>query len=97
MTPRYSPWNRSTTRRGMLQLCATAGALAALPVETSAADIRTLQDPSVQLGYPIEPARLNTIAKAVAQTLDQFQSVRVLQIDPLVEPATVFRANGHGR
>lgn len=82
--------NTKTTRRDMLQLCACAGTLAVLPVAT--ADPQTLQDPSIQLGYPLEPARLDTISKAVAQTLDQFQSVKALQIDPLIEPATVFRA-----
>ncbi len=92
MSPRNAPWNRQTTRRGMLQLSASAGALAALPFETEASNTQPLPDPVARLGYALEPARLNTIAKAIAQTLDQFESVRALQIDPLIEPATIFRA-----
>lgn len=89
-------------RRRLLQLLAAAGitgpaaldvlAQARRPIST---DI--LRSASAVIGEQFTDDRLKVIETALQRNLDQFQIVRDLEIDDLVEPAPVFDAHRSAR
>jgi hypothetical protein len=53
-----------------------------------------LREASQLLDRDYDEERLRVIATALQRNLDQFQIVRDLEIDDLIEPAPLFRAEG---
>jgi len=85
------------TRRRVLQALAAAGITGPLALELVAqsrgqVSIEALRHASTVLGETFTPERLAIIEKALQRNLDQFQLVRDLVIDDLVEPAPIFNA-----
>jgi len=87
--------NAAITRRDLLRLLAAAGITGPAAIELAAqartpisADI--LRSASAVLGEDFTDARLKVIETALQRNLDQFQAVRDLEIDDLVEPAPIF-------
>ena len=88
------------TRRRLLQALAAAGIAGPLALDIMAQSharlsINAIEQASVVLGQKFSPERLAVIEKALQRNLDQFQAVRDLVIDDLVEPAPVFMARTH--
>ncbi len=89
--------NFSLSRREMLTACATAGTLAVTSSSLSGLpDNATNQAQSPGIGLKKSKYDNNiatdSVSKALAQTLDQFQTVREIEIDPLIEPGVIFQA-----
>jgi hypothetical protein len=89
--------NTAIGRRQLLRALAALGmtgpaatALIAQSRTQISADI--LRNAAAVLGEPFSEARLKVIEAALQRNLDQFQAVRDLDIDDLVEPAPVFNA-----
>jgi hypothetical protein len=85
------------TRRRMLQALTTIGITGPLALELVAQSrdrisVDTLRRASAVLGEEFSAERLAVIEKALQRNLDQFQMVRDLVIDDLVEPAPIFVA-----
>jgi len=86
------------SRREMLTACATVGTLAitsnslgGLPQNSS--NKTTRPDISLSnLKYDDNNVTSDLVSKALAQTMDQFQTVREFEIDPLIDPAVIFQA-----
>ena len=86
------------SRREMLAACATVGTLAitsnslgGLPQNSS--NKTTRPDISLSnLKYDDNNVTSDLVSKALAQTMDQFQTVREFEIDPLIDPAVIFQA-----
>jgi hypothetical protein len=79
----------------MLQVLATAGitgpeAVHLLAQTRRPISVNTLRDASSILGETFSDERLAIIDTALRRNLDQFQIVRDLDIDDLVEPAPMF-------
>lgn len=96
----YTPPSRELTRRRVLQALAAAGITGPLALDLVAqsrgrVSIETLRQASSVLGEEFTPERLAVIEKALQRNLDQFQVVRDLAIDDLVEPAPLFNARTH--
>jgi hypothetical protein len=70
---------------------AAADLLASGPPQTT---VDTLRSAEVLLGEDYSPERLDIIQRALQRNLDEFQIVRDLVIDDLVEPAPIFMAKG---
>ncbi|MFN2446609.1 MAG: hypothetical protein ABR606_13620 [Vicinamibacterales bacterium] len=88
------------TRRRLLQALAAigiTGPLAAELVAQSSArvSVDSLVQASAVLGEQFSAERIAVIEKALQRNLDQFQVVRDLVIDDLVEPAPIFTARAH--
>ncbi len=88
------------TRRRLLQALAAMGVTGPLAAElVSQARTRLspdiLRQASAVLGEEFSAERLTVIEKALGRNLDQFQGVRDLVIDDLVEPAPIFTARAH--
>lgn len=88
------------TRRRVLQALAALGITGPLALDLVAQSrgrlsADTLKQASAVLGEDFSAERLAVIEKALGRNLDQFQVVRDLVIDDLVEPAPVFMAKMH--
>ncbi len=88
------------TRRRVLQSLAALGITGPLALKIAAqsrGDISadTIKQASAVLGEEFSAERSVVIEKALRRNLDQFQIVRDLVIDDLVEPAPVFMAKVH--
>jgi hypothetical protein len=82
-------------RRRMLQVLAAAGITGQAAVDLLAQargsiSIETLRQAAAIRGETFTDERLAVIDTALRRNLDQFQIVRDLDIDDLVEPAPVF-------
>jgi hypothetical protein len=82
-------------RRDLLRLLAAVGITGPAAIDLVAqtrkpisADV--LRSASVVLGEDFTDGRLKVIETALQRNLDQFQIVRDLEIDDLVEPAPIF-------
>ncbi len=86
------------TRRRLLQTLAGAGVAAPLAADLLAQppSISTdiLRKAETVLGGHYSDERLEVINKALQRNLEQFQGVRDLVVDDLVEPAPIFTAKG---
>ena len=85
------------TRRRILQVLAAAGITGPAAVDLLAqarhsVSTDDLRRASAVLGESFSDERLAVIQTALQRNLDQFQIVRDLEIDDLVEPAPVFNA-----
>lgn len=85
----------SLSRRRLLQVLAAAGITGPAAVDLLSQARRsispdTLRQASAILGESFSDERLAVIDTALRRNLDQFQIVRDLEIDDLVEPAPVF-------
>jgi hypothetical protein len=83
------------SRRQLLQVLAAAGITGPAAVDLLAQARRpisldTIRDASSILGETFSDERLAVIDRALRRNLDQFQIVRDLDIDDLVEPAPMF-------
>lgn len=88
-------------RRHLLQALVAAGVAAPLAAELAAQSTgrvtaETLRQTSAMLGQELPADRLAIVEKALQRNFDQFQVVRDLVIDDLVEPAPTFLARLHG-
>lgn len=82
-------------RRRLLQLLASAGIIGPAAVDLLSQPRRSisadaLRNASAILGEQFSDERLAVIETALQRNLDQFQIVRDLEIDDLVEPAPMF-------
>lgn len=98
LVPESQPTDIS--RRRVLQALAALGITGPLALELAAqprarlsADV--IKHASVVLGEQFTPERVTVIEKALQRNLEQFQVVRDLVIDDLVEPAPMFMARSH--
>lgn len=96
----FAPEPTQLSRRRLLQALTAAGVAGPLALELVAqsrgrASTEALRQASALLGEEFTPDRLAVIEKALQRNLDQFQVVRDLVIDDLVEPAPVFMARTH--
>jgi hypothetical protein len=83
------------SRRKLLRALAAAGITGPAAVDLIAQarkpiSVDVLRSASAVLGEDYSDDRLRVIEAALARNLDQFQIVRDLEIDDLVEPAPVF-------
>lgn len=85
------------TRRHMLQLLAAMGISGPIAVEAVAQSRKqispeVLKTATALISQDFDEERLKVITTALQRNLDQFQIVRDLEIDDMVEPATIFLA-----
>lgn len=88
-------------RRRLLKALAAAGVAGPFAVRLAAqsrahVSIDALRQAAAILGDEFSPERLAVIERALQRNLDQFQAVRDLVIDDLVEPAPTFLTRSHG-
>jgi len=88
------------TRRRALQLLAALGITGPLALEVVAqarrpVTVETLRASAELLDQGFSEDRLRVIQAALQRNLDQFQIVRDLEIDDLVEPAPIFDPEAH--
>lgn len=88
-------------RRHLLQALVAAGVAAPLAAELAAQSkgrvtVEGLRQASAMLGQELPAERLAVVEKALQRNLDQFQVVRDLVIDDLVEPGPTFMTRFHG-
>ncbi len=88
------------TRRRVLQSLAALGITGPLALEIAAQSragisADTIKQASALVGEEFSAERSAVIEKALRRNLDQFQIVRDLVIDDLVEPAPIFMAKMH--
>lgn len=88
-------------RRHLLQALVAAGVAAPLAAELAAQSkgrvtVEGLRQTSAMLGQELPAERLAVVEKALQRNLDQFQVVRDLVIDDLVEPGPTFMTRFHG-
>jgi len=91
------PQKLPISRRRLLRALAAAGITGPAAVDLIAQARRpisadVLRSASAVLGEDFSDERLRAIEAALRRNLDQFQIVRDLEIDDLVEPAPVFSA-----
>ncbi len=84
-------------RRRLLQILAAAGisgpaAIDLLAQARKPISIDILRSASAVIGEDYSDERLKVIQTALQRNLDQFQIVRDLEIDDLIEPAPIFNA-----
>ncbi len=96
--PTASQPPRDVSRRRLLQILAAAGvtgpaALDLLAQARTAISTDILRNASAVIGEHFSDERLKVIETALQRNLDQFQIVRDLEIDDLVEPAPIFNAH----
>ena len=87
------------SRRQLLHALVTAGAAAPVAAEAleqsrTHVSVDNLRSAESLIGQHYDDERLRVIDKALQRNLDQFQIVRDLVIDDLVEPAPMFFAKG---
>ncbi len=85
------------SRRRLLQALAAVGITGPAAVELIAqarkpVSVDSLRNAAAVLGEEFSDERLKVIETALQRNLDQFQMVRDLEIDDLVEPAPIFNA-----
>ncbi|HVB39063.1 MAG TPA: hypothetical protein VND92_11015 [Vicinamibacterales bacterium] len=90
---------RPLSRRRILQMLAALGiagpAAARLSAQAHAQlSVDTLRCADAIIDQKFAEDRLPIIERALQRNLDQFQIVRDLQIDDLIEPAPIFLARG---
>ncbi|MGE0815837.1 MAG: AtzG-like protein [Vicinamibacterales bacterium] len=95
-----SPDSVDLSRRRLLQALAAAGVTGPLAARLAAQSgprvtAETLRQAAALVGHELPPDRLAIVERALQRNLDQFQIVRDLVIDDLVEPAPVFLARTH--
>ena len=88
---------RYLSRRHMLQLLAAMGITGPIATEAVAQSRKQispeiLKTATALLDQDFDEERLKVIHTALQRNLDQFQIVRDLEIDDLVEPAAIFAA-----
>lgn len=98
--PALAPQPPELTRRRLLQVLAAAGVTGPLALDLVAqsrahVSVDTIERAAAVLGETFTPERLAVIEKALQRNLDQFQIVRDLVVDDLVEPAPMFLARTH--
>ena len=86
-----------TTRRHLLQALAAVGITGPLARDLTAQtrtviSIDNIKNAATLRGENFSDDRLRVIQAALQRNLDQFQAVRDLDIDDLVEPAPIFIA-----
>jgi uncharacterized protein (DUF1501 family) len=87
------------SRRQIVKLMAALGVSGPLALRVAAEARSTISPDALKMATALldqdfDEARLPVIATALQRNLDQFQVVRDLDIDDLVEPALLFRAEG---
>ena len=88
----------SLSRRKMIGLSFTASSLMAAKLAYAekpglqSVQAQDIKDTSTITGYTIEPARKDRVLQSLQQALSQFQAVRDLNIDQLIEPAFTVQA-----
>jgi hypothetical protein len=87
------------SRRRLLQMRAALGIAGPAAVQLGAQahaplSVETLRSADAIIDQTFGDDRLPIIEKALQRNLEQFQAVRDLQIDDLIEPAPIFLAKG---
>lgn len=87
-------------RRHLLQALLATGVAAPLAADIAAQSkgrvtVEALRQTSAMLGEELSADRLAIVERALQRNLDQFQVVRDLVLDDLVEPAPMFMARMH--
>lgn len=98
--PIREPQPTDISRRWVLQALAALGITGPLALELAAQpraqlSVDVIKHASAVLGEQFTTERVAVIEKALQRNLEQFQVVRDLVIDDLVEPAPMFMARGH--
>jgi ribosomal protein L12E/L44/L45/RPP1/RPP2 len=88
------------SRRKALQILAAAGITGPAAAHALAQARRqitsdNLKNATALMNQEYDEERLQVIKTALQRNLDQFQSVRDLEIDDLIEPAPIFDATRH--
>jgi hypothetical protein len=92
---------RRLTRRQAIQFLASLGITGPLALEVIAqtrenVSQETLRAASALIDQNFGEERLKAVAVSVQRNLDQFQIVRDLELDDLLEPAPIFNAKAKG-
>jgi DNA-binding FadR family transcriptional regulator len=92
--------NSTLSRRALLRLLAAAGVTEPAAVRLAAqarkqVSIDALRDASSLLDKDFDDARLKVVQIVLQRNLDQFQIVRDLEIDDLIEPSITFDPTRH--
>lgn len=87
------------SRRQLLQVLVAAGVTGPMAAEVLAqsrthVSVDNIRNAESIIGEHYSDERLQVIDRALQRNLDQFQMVRDLVIDDLVEPAPIFFAKG---
>ena len=90
---------QTVSRRHVIRLLAAIGITGPAALELAAQAERRispeiLKGATVLLDQDFDDERLRIVTAALQSNLNQFQIVRDLEIDDLVEPATLFLAKG---
>ncbi len=90
---------RTLSRRRILQMLAALGIAGPAAVQLTAQaraqlSVETLRCADAIVDQHFADDRLPIIERALQRNLDQFQIVRDLQVDDLIEPAPIFLARG---
>ncbi len=90
---------QAVSRRQVIRLLATIGITGSAALELAAQTERrlspeALKEATALLDQDFDEERLRVVTAALQNNLNQFQIVRDLDIDDLVEPATLFLAKG---
>ena len=90
---------QAVSRRQVIRLLATIGITGSAALELAAQTERrlspeALKEATALLDQDFDDERLRVVTAALQNNLNQFQIVRDLDIDDLVEPATLFLAKG---
>ncbi len=90
---------RTVSRRQVMRLLAAIGVTGPAALGLAAQVERRispemLRDATAMLDQDFDDERLRIVTPALQSNLDQFEIIRDLEIDDLVEPATLFLARG---
>lgn len=90
---------QTLSRRRLLQMLAAIGITGPAAAHLAAQartqlTVENIRNADAILDQPFSDDRLPIIERALQRNLDQFQAVRDLKIDDLVEPAPIFLARG---
>ncbi len=90
---------KQVTRRQLIRVLALAGITGPAALELAAEAQETLSPEILKasaslLDQDFDDERLRVVTAALESSLEQFQIVRDLEIDDLVEPAPIFLARG---
>ena len=90
---------QAVSRRQVIRLLAMIGITGSAALELAAQTERrlspeALKEATALLDQDFDEERLRVVTAALQNNLNQFQIVRDLDIDDLVEPATLFLAKG---
>ena len=101
MTTKVSPKDKAQdlSRRKILQLLAAFGITGPAALELIAQSRKRLSPEILKTANALvdqdfSDERIQVITAALQRNLDQFQIVRDLEIDDLIEPAPIFMARG---